>query len=163
MWREQAIIEWSWHVNSIVACCHSAKLCAYAARDFRSQHYQHTEWILHNVVKCVTFSHLDLSWQSKPHTLLLEQRWVINSLQASVACCSIFSDPKKKSRKSAIMKIPPTCRSKCYCWSWIQPQLASISIRRQGPLLNVALLKVVPKPIELPIPVLQYPSDKQCH
>ena len=30
--------EWSWHVNSIVACCHSAKLCAYAARHFRSQH-----------------------------------------------------------------------------------------------------------------------------
>ena len=26
MWHEQAIIEWSWHVNSIVACCHSAKL-----------------------------------------------------------------------------------------------------------------------------------------
>jgi len=26
-------------VNSIVACCHSAKLCAYAARDFRSQQY----------------------------------------------------------------------------------------------------------------------------
>jgi len=39
VWREQAIIEWSWHVNSIVACCHSAKLCAYAARDFRSQHW----------------------------------------------------------------------------------------------------------------------------
>jgi len=37
MWREQAIVEWLWHVNSIVACCHSAKLCAYAARDFRSQ------------------------------------------------------------------------------------------------------------------------------
>ena len=36
MWREQAIIEWSWYVNS-VACCHSAKLCAYAARDFRPQ------------------------------------------------------------------------------------------------------------------------------
>ena len=36
-WRttpyEQAIIEWSWHVISIVACCHSAKLCAHAARD----------------------------------------------------------------------------------------------------------------------------------
>jgi len=30
MWREQAIIEWSWHVNSIVAYCHSAKLCAHA-------------------------------------------------------------------------------------------------------------------------------------
>ena len=39
MWREQAIIEWSWHVSSIVACWHSAKLCAYAARDFRSQQY----------------------------------------------------------------------------------------------------------------------------
>ena len=37
MWREQAIIEWSWHVNSVVDCCHSVKLCAYAARDFRSQ------------------------------------------------------------------------------------------------------------------------------
>jgi len=24
---------------SIVACCHGAKLCAHAARDFRSQHY----------------------------------------------------------------------------------------------------------------------------
>ena len=34
MWREKAIIEWSWHVNSIVACCYSAKLCAYAARAF---------------------------------------------------------------------------------------------------------------------------------
>jgi len=64
MWREQAIIEWSrwsdlgewpltmlvnlvnsWlcllpvttRVISIVACCHGAKLCAHAARDFRSQ------------------------------------------------------------------------------------------------------------------------------
>ena len=39
MWGEQAIIEWSWHVNSIVACCHSVKLCAYAARNFQSQQY----------------------------------------------------------------------------------------------------------------------------
>jgi len=36
-WREQAIIEWPRRVNSIVACCHGAKLCAHAARDFRSQ------------------------------------------------------------------------------------------------------------------------------
>jgi len=40
MWHEQAIIEWSWHVISIVACCHGAKLCALAARDFRSQQHQ---------------------------------------------------------------------------------------------------------------------------
>ena len=33
MWREQAIIEWSRRVISIVACCHGAKLCAHAARD----------------------------------------------------------------------------------------------------------------------------------
>jgi len=39
MWREQAITEWSWHVNSIFPCCHSAKLCAYAAWDFRSQRF----------------------------------------------------------------------------------------------------------------------------
>jgi len=37
MWREQATIEWSWHVISIVTCYHSAKVCAHAARDFRSQ------------------------------------------------------------------------------------------------------------------------------
>jgi len=37
MWQEQAIIEWSRQVNSIVACCHSAKLCIHAARAFWSQ------------------------------------------------------------------------------------------------------------------------------
>ena len=26
MWRKQAITEWLWHVNFVVACCHSAKL-----------------------------------------------------------------------------------------------------------------------------------------
>jgi len=38
--RTSNIIEWSRRVIAIVACCHSAKLCAYAARDFRSQHSQ---------------------------------------------------------------------------------------------------------------------------
>ena len=33
-WHEQAIIEWLCHLNSIVACCHSAKLCTYAVRAF---------------------------------------------------------------------------------------------------------------------------------
>jgi len=32
-WREQAVIEWSRRVISIVACCHSVKLCALVARD----------------------------------------------------------------------------------------------------------------------------------
>jgi len=38
MWREQAIIEWSRQVISIVACCNSVKLCALAAWAFWSQH-----------------------------------------------------------------------------------------------------------------------------
>ena len=42
MWREQAIIEWSRLVISIVASCHGAKLCAHAARDFQSQHHKST-------------------------------------------------------------------------------------------------------------------------
>ena len=36
MWREQAIIESSRRVNSIIACYHAAKLWAHAARSFRS-------------------------------------------------------------------------------------------------------------------------------
>ena len=40
LWREQAIIEWSRPVISIVACCHSVKLCALAARAFRPQHHE---------------------------------------------------------------------------------------------------------------------------
>jgi len=36
-WREQTMIEWSQHVISIVGYCHSAKLCALAARAFWSQ------------------------------------------------------------------------------------------------------------------------------
>ena len=39
MQREQSILEWSHRVNSIVTCCHSAKLCAQAARVFWSQQY----------------------------------------------------------------------------------------------------------------------------
>ena len=39
MWREQAKMDWSRRVISIVFCCHSANLCAHAARDFRSQQY----------------------------------------------------------------------------------------------------------------------------
>ena len=36
-WHEQAIIKWLRDMISIVACCHSVKLCAHAARAFRSQ------------------------------------------------------------------------------------------------------------------------------
>ena len=38
MWREQAIIEWSRRVISIIACWHCVKLCALATRASRSQH-----------------------------------------------------------------------------------------------------------------------------
>jgi len=42
MWREQAIIEWSRQVISIIACGHSVKLCALAVRGFWSQHKKYT-------------------------------------------------------------------------------------------------------------------------
>ena len=44
MWHEQAMIEWLRRMISIVACCHSVKLCAHAARDFRWQHHTH-QWL----------------------------------------------------------------------------------------------------------------------
>ena len=58
-WREQAIIEWSRRMISIVACCHSAKLCALATRSFRSQQKgvvtrigtRRGEWALYRVDK----------------------------------------------------------------------------------------------------------------
>jgi len=43
MRREQAIIEWARRVISIVACCHTVKLCTLAARAFRSQQTHYSE------------------------------------------------------------------------------------------------------------------------
>jgi len=37
MWHKQAIIKWWWCAISIVACCHSVKLCAHVAWAFQSQ------------------------------------------------------------------------------------------------------------------------------
>jgi len=37
MQREQAMVREIASMISFIACCHSAKLCAHAARDFRSQ------------------------------------------------------------------------------------------------------------------------------
>ena len=51
MWHQQAIIVWSWHAISIVACCHSVKLCTHAARDFRSQQYHQNPRKLSNCLK----------------------------------------------------------------------------------------------------------------
>jgi len=52
-WREQAILQWSRRVISIVGCCHSVKLCAHAARTFRSQHCVCTQlpisWALYSL------------------------------------------------------------------------------------------------------------------
>jgi len=39
MKHEQAMVREITSMISIVACCHNAKLCAHAARDFRSQQY----------------------------------------------------------------------------------------------------------------------------
>jgi len=42
IWREQTIIEWSRRVISIIACCHSLKLCAISVQAFWSQHKKYT-------------------------------------------------------------------------------------------------------------------------
>ena len=55
MCREEAIVEWPWHVNSVAACCHSAKHCAYAARAFRSQQYQNKRKSLCCVCRVISF------------------------------------------------------------------------------------------------------------
>jgi len=63
-WREQAIIEWSRRVISIVVCCHSLKLCAHAARPFRSQHL---EWNKFRVLLQISFCYFytsDCVWKS---------------------------------------------------------------------------------------------------
>jgi len=73
MWREQAIIEWSWHVNSIVACCHSAKLCAYATRDFRSQQYQPEKQYIRVPWNHISFLYMwsKQIWLFAPHLFII--------------------------------------------------------------------------------------------
>ena len=58
IWREQAIIKWLRRVISIVACCHSAKLCAHAARAFPIARVA-SESITHKV-KWVLFCVIDM-------------------------------------------------------------------------------------------------------
>ena len=111
MWREQEIIEWSWHVNSIVACCHSAKLCAYAARDFRSQQY-HYGWLCNSnaLQREVLIAHIFAGYQLPRwmvltycywhgHTLLIRiPTWlqVAGGCQGPVAANSLKQTPTKK-------------------------------------------------------------------
>ena len=53
MWREQAIIEWSRRVISVVACCHSMKLCELAARAFRSQQKKYASLSFTWPIQCI--------------------------------------------------------------------------------------------------------------
>jgi len=55
LWHEQAITEWLRRMISIVACCHSVKLCALAARAFWSQHY--TTFLLSNSLLILNCKH----------------------------------------------------------------------------------------------------------
>jgi len=83
MWREQKIIEWSRRVISIVACCHSAKLCAHAARAFR-YHFQQKEIAKDWVKSLSTFGEIRVfrrKWK-KLHSLFVFQTLIILTLQA---------------------------------------------------------------------------------
>ena len=56
---EQAIVREIASMISIVACCHGAKLCAHAARDFRLQHHQDSRFLPRAIRRSVgTFARL---------------------------------------------------------------------------------------------------------
>ena len=105
IWRKQAIIEWSWHVNSIVACCHSAKLCAHAARNFRSQQ-ERPRWCPH--VGGSSFN---------------ETAWLGGSLPSTVRCAIILD---------FIFSFHNLCSNSqklCYPVIFCQPSAVSLSAR----------------------------------
>ena len=62
MWRELAVIEWSRRVISIVACCHSVKLCALAAQAFRSQQVSGLKNIAAWKSRKIQITRWDKSW-----------------------------------------------------------------------------------------------------
>jgi len=86
-WREQAIIEWSRHVNSIVACCHSAKLSAHSAWNFRSQQNNNFSFArMRNTVDRARASQIDMQGS----TLFWEG--LITILVAFPPYCSAFME-----------------------------------------------------------------------
>ena len=46
MWREQAITEWSWHVNSIFACCRSARSFAHMPLGISDRNTCISKWLV---------------------------------------------------------------------------------------------------------------------
>ena len=74
-WREQAIIEWSWHVISIVACCHSVKFCALATRAFPIA----TIWCCDQDVNAKNNTHIYVSRTSNNGVISLERSWWMTS------------------------------------------------------------------------------------
>ena len=90
MWCKQAIIAWPWHVISIVTCCHSVKLCAFAAWAFGYQHssapsYQYnvaTKWCCDQDVKVVVsdgFMHRpNRPWPRAPSNSFLYDDSILN-------------------------------------------------------------------------------------
>jgi len=61
-WHKQAIIEWSWCLISVVACCHSVKLCALAAQALESQLYQSDMGRLQRSTSVIDYDYLPHAW-----------------------------------------------------------------------------------------------------
>ena len=70
MWHEQPIIEWLQRMISIVACCHSVKLYALAAKAFRSQQLQTAKnlvvhWMNIHIAAFIKITKINILWLFK--------------------------------------------------------------------------------------------------
>ena len=133
MWREQAIIEWSWHVNYIVACYHSAKLCAYAARDFRSQHNCETS----DRPKCFTEKKKQISPRGpyKPHCFYPRVR----SLRRRA--CFLLSASSQESHIKNLNIAPDACSLKLWLTRWLAAH--EQWLRRRCNKLDTAVVTII--------------------
>jgi len=126
-WREHAIIEWSWHVNSIVACCHSAKLCAYAAWAFPIA----TKWCCDHdveVVLCEAFTKrtCDRCCSCKKEWMLLQPlRWCCVD-------CVIHHERDVRKEQQIYIYVAQTSNDRvimaCELYCCLQPQCEALRI-----------------------------------
>ena len=126
---------------SIVACCHSAKLCAHAARDFRSQQ----NGAVTRMWRLCEFS---------PHTKNVRSVWFIVerkrcccNLSGSVALIAWFTTNRMCVKNSTILYVARASNSKRDCehdlYCCLLPQCEALHTCRSGfPIATVVLPEI---------------------